>query len=364
MEQTDAPRGQTPWLTLALLAVLTAVFGVELAFGDRTEFMQPAMRTLVALGGSSRNFVLGNGEWFRLFSAPFLHANLTHLALNGLVLWWGGSILERLVGHAWFAAVYAVSGICGSLMSLAVNPVNVVSVGASGAIMGVMASLFVASFHFPQGPARGQLRMAALQVLVPSLIPIFGFVTGQPVDYGAHAGGAIGGALTALAMLAVWRRPESLPRLRPLAAAVGLAGLAAAAMAGWRIEQNRQLQALLVPDSEFPSTDAEWKAQAQQLTARFPHDPRVRLFNGIALLESRNDAEGAERELRAGLADAETMRGLLRPQVEALLRTNLATTILPTRPDEARAVAAPVCRSDAAETRTLRSHLKRAGACE
>lgn len=363
MEQTDAPRGQTPWLTFALLAVLTAVFGVELAFDDRTQFLQPGMRTLIALGGSSRNFVL-NGEWFRLFTAPFLHASLMHLALNGLVLWWGGSILERLVGPAWMAAVYAVSGICGSLMSLAVNPANVVSVGASGAIMGVMASLFVASFHFPAGPARGQLRMAALQVLVPSLIPIFGFIAGQSVDYGAHAGGAIGGVLTALVMLAVWRHAESLPRLRPLAAAVGLAGLAAAAVSGWRIEQNRQLQALLVPDNEFPSTDADWKAQAPTLTARFPHDPRVRLFNGIALLESRNGAEAAERELRAGLADAVAMRGVLRPQVEALLRTNLATALLPAKPDEARTVAEPVCRSDAAETRTLRSRLKRAGACE
>lgn len=361
MEEAD--RTGAPWVTFALLAVLVAVFGVELGAGERTQFLQPGIRTLVSLGGLSRNLVLGNGDWFRLFAAPFLHASPLHLLLNGLVLLWGGTILERLVGRAWFAAIYAVSGIAGSLMSLAVNPPNVVSVGASGALMGVMASLFVASFHFPAGPLRARLRVAALQVLVPSMIPVFTAVTGQAVDYGAHAGGALGGAVTALLMLLLWRRTGVLPRLRPLAAAIGLAAFAAAAASAWKVGHNVALQAALVPDAEFPRSDADWKAKAKDLTAHYPHDPRVRLFNGIARLDA-DDRDGAERELRTGLADAVALKGVLRPQVEALLRTNLATAILPDKPAEALVVAEPVCRTDTEETRGLRSRLKRSGLCD
>jgi rhomboid protease GluP len=354
MEQTRARPAGAPWLTLTLLAVLIAVYCVELVLG---------IPTLVAAGGSSRNEVLGNGDWFRLMSAPFLHGSFLHILLNGVVLLWGGAIMERLVGPAWFAAIYAVSGISGSLLSIAVNPPNVPSVGASGALMGVMASLFVTSFHFPTGPLRTQLRVAALQVLVPSLIPVFTAITGQAVDYGAHAGGAIGGAVTALVMLALWRHTEGRPRLRPLAAAVGLAALAAAAVSAWKVGDNVQSLAMLIPDSEYPRTDADWKTNADRLTARFPHDPRVRLNNGIVRLEA-GDSDGAERELRAGLADAVAMRRILRPQVEAFLRTNLASAILRTRPAEARAVAEPVCRMDTPEMRTLRSSLKRKGLCD
>jgi rhomboid protease GluP len=373
MEQARAGEAGAPWLTLALLAVLIIAFCFELGLGfdQHAGFLQPSLRTLVALGGSNWTLVAGDGEWFRVISAPFLHANLLHLSLNGLVLLWGGSILERMLGRAWFAAIYAVSSITGGLMSLAVNPPTVVSVGASGALMGLMASLFVTSFHFPAGPLRTRLRTAALQVLVPSLLPVFTAITGQRVDFGAHLGGALGGALMALVMLGLWPRSERWPRLRWLAAAIGVVGMVAVMVTAWKVhgsfvkaQRDVELQAMLIPASQFPNSEADWKAHIDDLAARYPHDPRPRLFRGITLLDA-GDLAGAERELRAGLDDAQTFKDLLPPQVEALLRTNLATTLNAARQTaEAKAVAEPVCRRETAETRSLRSRLKRLGLCD
>jgi rhomboid protease GluP len=333
--------------------------------------LQPSVRTLVALGGSNWTLVVDGGEWHRVISAPFLHGGLIHVALNGLVLLWGGSLLERMLGRAWFAAIYAVSAVTGVLASLAINEPSVVSVGASGALMGLMASLFVTSFHFPPGPVRARLRMASLEVLVPSLIPVATSLTGQRVDFGAHIGGALGGALMAVILLSIWPTTERLPRLRRLAAAIGLGGLIAAVATVGKVTGSFQkmqheigLRAMLIPNSELPRTDGQMEAQAESLAVRYPRDPRLRLFRGAALLDA-GDLAGAERELRAGLADAEMLRDLLPPLVEALLRTNLAIILNEDQQKaDAKAIAGPVCRLDAAENRPNRTRLKRIGLCD
>jgi rhomboid protease GluP len=373
MEKAGAGKAGPPWLTFALLTALVVVFCIELlaGFDAPTGLLQPSVRTLAALGGSNRNLIVDQGEWFRVASAPFLHGGLIHLALNGLVLAWGGSLLERMLGRPWFAAIYAVSAVTGVLMSLVINAPSVVSVGASGALMGLMAGLFVTSFHFPPGPVRARLRSASLQVLVPSMIPVFTSLTGQRVDFGAHLGGAAGGALVALILLANWPAAERLPRLRGLAAAIGLAGLVAAvvtvgkvAEAFLKARRDIELRAMLIPSSQVPRTDEQWKMQVDALAARYPHDPRPRLFRGISMLEAR-DSAGAERELRAALADAETLKDLLTPQLEALVRTNLAIALSDAgKKAEAKQLAAPVCRVDTAENRSMRTRLKRIGVCD
>jgi rhomboid protease GluP len=229
-----------PWLTFALLATLIAVFIAETkaGIGPQDGPFEPGITTLIAMGASYRKLIIDQGEWFRVISAPFLHASLLHIGLNGLVLLWGGSVLERMLGRAWFGAVYAVSGVTGVLASLVINDAGVVSVGASGALMGLMACLFVTSFHFPEGPLRSRLRTAALEVLIPSMLPVVSSMTGQRVDYGAHIGGAIGGGLLALVVLAVWPRSEHLPRLRWFAATVAVAGLLAAVMTAGTIASS------------------------------------------------------------------------------------------------------------------------------
>jgi rhomboid protease GluP len=373
MEQAgDVRKLGPPWLTFALLAALIVVFCTELAAGldPPAGWLQPSVRTLVAMGGSNRLLIVDGGEWFRVISAPFLHGGLVHVALNGLVLLWGGSLLERMLGRAWFAAIYTVSGVTGVLASLAINEAALVSVGASGALMGLMASLFVTSFHFPPGPLRSRLRTAALEVLIPSMLPVVTAVTGLRVDYGAHLGGAVGGGLMALVLLMSWPRSEQLPRLRWFAAAIAFAGLAAVIVTAWKIESSfvnvrREIESntLLIPDSQLPRTEEQWKAQVKSLAGRYPHDPRPRLFLGIMLLEEA-DSAGAERELRTGLADMAAVRELLPPGAETLLRTNLAIALSDRKKAEAKTVAEPVCRLESAGNRQNRTRLTRLGLCD
>ena len=132
---------QVPWVTLGMLAVLVAGFVGELVFGVApiSGPLGPDIMTLVATGGLSRTLVQ-SGEWWRFFTAAFLHGDLVHLIMNGVALLLAGWTLEPLIGRAWLLALFVLGALGGSAMSFAWNDPNVVSVGASGAIMGLLAA--------------------------------------------------------------------------------------------------------------------------------------------------------------------------------------------------------------------------------
>src|SRR5262249_42706955 len=161
-------------LTYTMLAALVAIFAAEIhhGIGPWTKLLQPSTSTLVAFGGLLPSLVYKSGEWYRLVSAPLLHADAVHLLMNGIALFLAGSLLESLVGRAWYATVFVISAIFGSLLSLTLNADNLVSVGASGAVTGLFAATLVTSFHFPSGAERTSLQMAAMYVLVPALLPL------------------------------------------------------------------------------------------------------------------------------------------------------------------------------------------------
>src|SRR5262245_36217348 len=151
--QQDTPTTRSagpPVLTYAMLAALFAIFACELMFGiGRWEkLLQPSILTLLAFGGLQYPLVVDLGQWYRMFSAPLLHVDAMHLLFNCYALFLAGAILESLVGRAWLAALFVVGGLGGALMSLALNPSNLVSVGASGAIMGLFAAILVLSYHY------------------------------------------------------------------------------------------------------------------------------------------------------------------------------------------------------------------------
>ena len=336
-----------PIHTVLLLLDLCAVFAAEIVYGvgPPTDLMQPTIATLVAFGGLSKDLVFGSDEWYRLLSAPFLHASAPHLAMNAFALFIAGRTMERLIGRAWFGALYAASALTGSVLSLELNPPSIVGVGASGAIMGLFAAMLVISMHFPSGPVRSALRSNAFYVLIPSLLPLANAMQGQKVDYAAHAGGAIGGVVVGLVMLAIWPRREPIPRLRPVAATIALAGVVALAypirsiLAGY---EAATFTTRLIPADTYPKNGAEMRARAPQLIAQYPHDPRPRFTTAAASLDAR-DFAGAEREARAGLAEENLWHSVLPPQVGNGLRTFLAVAISRDRPEEALATARPVC---------------------
>lgn len=336
-----------PILTTAILAVLCAVFAAEIAFGigPWTNLLEPTIPTLVAFGGLLRRLVLQSGEWYRLLSAPFLHVDAGHLALNGIALFMAGRTLEGLIGRAWFGTLYAVGALAGSLLSLMINPALIVAVGASGAIMGLFAAALVISMHFPPGAIRMGLQINAAYILIPSLLPLSGALKGHEVDYGAHFGGAIGGVLVGLVILVIWSRTEALPKFRKVAAAIAIA--AALALIYPAIFLLRGYEAIaftaqLIPHDKLPESDVEMRARLTELIEQFPRDPRPRFLRAMDSLNA-NDLAGTEREARVALAEENSWRTSLSPLLGYGLRVVLAIAVNRDRRDEALQIARSAC---------------------
>ncbi len=85
---------------------------------------------------------VAHSEWWRLISAAFLHYGVFHLAINMYSLYFAGTLLEQIIGRWRFALLYVGAGIAGSAGALWASP-NSVTVGASGAIFGILGGLFV-----------------------------------------------------------------------------------------------------------------------------------------------------------------------------------------------------------------------------
>ena len=105
----------------------------------RRMFLSADINERVLEWGANMHVLVMQGQWYRLITATFLHASIgdvpfVHLLSNAYGLWVIGMELERLVGRARFAAIYAISGIAGSIASFVFLPANVPSVGASGAM--------------------------------------------------------------------------------------------------------------------------------------------------------------------------------------------------------------------------------------
>ncbi|MGO9475863.1 MAG: rhomboid family intramembrane serine protease [Rhodomicrobium sp.] len=352
-------------LTYSLLALLLAAFAGEYVFRVSPEsgLLDPSIKTLVALGALDKSLVLEGGEWWRLFSAPLLHGGLMHIAFNGIALFFAGAVLENVIGRAWFAAVFALSGVTGGAMSLVINPATLISVGASGAIMGLFAAAFAVSYRYPTAsPMRTFLQSGSLRVLIPSMLPLFDGLFGQRIDYAAHLGGAIGGVALGLALVAVWQREERLPPYRKLAWLLAAAGLAGALYSGAQIANGYaqfDLDANLIPAAELPQDTAAAKAKSASLVASYPRDPRSHMYRALALMDEGESA-GAEREWKAALAEGKMLHAFFKPELEEFIRANFAATLKENGKEaEALETAKPVC----ATASDIRGELAKEGLC-
>lgn len=366
-ESAGAPAKTFPLVTALILATIVLLFLAEMVFGvepDRGPF-KPAISTLLAFGGLTYQLTIGSGQWHRLFSAPLLHLDLLHVALNGIVLWYAGRVLETMIGRLWFAAVFIIGGLAGGVMSLAVNAHNIVSVGASGAIMAVLSATLVLAYHHDAGEARSEKRNTALQLLIPSLIPIG--LGATRIDFGAHFGGAIGGAIIGGILLLIWSKHDSLPALRRVAAfivALGLAATCYAAVANADGYRSFGLKRLLIPAAEIPKDDATMFARSAELLQKYPRDPRARHYAAMSLAKAK-DLAGAEAQMRIGLAEEDILRLMLAPTAKPYFQSYLALILHDqNRKDEARQVARDACRSTSPVLASTRERLTRLGLCE
>ncbi len=351
-----------PILTYALLAILIGVYLCELVFATSPmKGLDTGSQTLLALGGLSHPLVAA-GQWFRLLSSAFLHLNLLHLALNGFCLYLAGSVLETLVGRSWLAVIFLVGALGGSAASLLINPPNLLTVGASGAIMALFAVIFTLSFRF-ENLVKIQLQSRAVGVLVPSLIPLGASFGSGRVDYGAHLGGAVAGVLVGLVLVRLWPRDKILPRLQQGAALMAACGCLAIALSLFAVLRSYPLFAQSIPIDQLPKTEAEIAARAADLLSRYPKDPRSHLYRAVTFVRAQ-DQVAAELELRAALAEEEMIRQTLGPEFEMRVRGLLATALaLQGEMDKAKLEARPACASTATSKPT-RNVLDQIHLCE
>ena len=176
-----------PYVTYSVIGVTAVVFGIQF---------------IVGIGELANEFGMWPfgialfGEWYRLLTAAFLHGSFLHIAFNMYVLFALGPTLERVLGHVRFLVLYLVAALGGSVASYTFSDPRTVSVGASGAIFGLMGALIVAG---------RRLKWDITQVLVLlGINVVIGFLS-PDVDWRAHFGGLVVGAL--VAGVFVWTPP-------------------------------------------------------------------------------------------------------------------------------------------------------------
>jgi membrane associated rhomboid family serine protease len=221
-------------VTKGLIAANVLVYLVNLAQGaSLTEnagelFFDWA---LIGQGLLSTGEAIGvaEGEWWRLITSAFLHGSIIHLGFNMLLLYWIGGPIEEAIGRARFLILYLVSGLAGAAGALVLSDASDITVGASGAIFGLLGAALV--FERQRTFVLGG---SALSIIVLNLVLTFAVPN---ISIGGHVGGLIGGALGGLALSrfgrahAVYGRPGVIGF-----AALVAVGLASVLLAYWRVE--------------------------------------------------------------------------------------------------------------------------------
>lgn len=180
-----------PVVTWALTGLCVLIFGLASLWGG-AEYVPSMVRM-----GANLPILTRTGEFERLASSVFLHAGLPHLGMNMLGLWVLGAFLERILGSWRILLLFSISGLVGSASSAWLGSAQL-SIGASGAIWGLLASsavlAFVPSAPIP-APLVARLKRSAMMILVINLMISF-----LPrIDIWAHLGGGLAGAvLTAI----------------------------------------------------------------------------------------------------------------------------------------------------------------------
>ncbi len=166
-------------IVLTIIAINVVVFFLE-GFGNNASVVNR-----YAMSPDKVHFL---HQYYRAFTAMWLHASFTHIFFNMIALLIVGPALEVLLGKARFLTLYLLAGLGGSVGSYLFGPHNEIGIGASGAIMGVLGAYLVVGLRrrLPIGPVAGLLVINFL----------LGF-TGN-TDWRAHLGGLVTGCVLAL----------------------------------------------------------------------------------------------------------------------------------------------------------------------
>jgi membrane associated rhomboid family serine protease len=212
------PQGRTDAIvTKTLIAVNIIVFLITIGQGSGGFTAGGRLFNDMLLYGPA----VAHGDWWRLVTAAFLHANIVHIGFNMYVLWVIGAPVEQYLGRARFLGLYFVSGLAGSAGALVLTP-TAFTVGASGAIFGILGALLIIEWQ-----TTGRLAGNAMTWIVINLALSFAI---SNISIGGHVGGLIGGILVTLSF-ANWGRGHAAYGKIGVAGFAGLAGVAIASVA-------------------------------------------------------------------------------------------------------------------------------------
>ena len=184
MEEVFKPK--VPYITYGLIILCSLLYIIPILFGSYD---------FLVYGFSIHKSSIQNGEFYRLLTAYFLHGNFLHLAFNCYALFVIGSQVESFLGKIKYLLIYLFSAVTASLMSMLFIG-NDLSLGASGAIFGLMGALVYFGYHY---------RVYLGNVMKSQIIPLIVFnlllgFTLTGIDNFAHIGGLIGGTLITIAL--------------------------------------------------------------------------------------------------------------------------------------------------------------------
>jgi rhomboid protease GluP len=203
------------WAANGLVALNVLVWLLQVLGGMHP--FAPSSESLYHGGGNSAWAVALDGQVWRMLTATFVHAGLMHLALNMVGLWAPSRQFARQNGNRQLVLVYLASGLCGSAASLHFSAQQAVSVGASGAVFGVLGALLASCWKYRrQLPRLNNKRLWS----GPGLFTVYALVQGlgsARVDNGAHLGGLVCGGLLGFLLVAKFDAAQARRRL-PLAA--------------------------------------------------------------------------------------------------------------------------------------------------
>ncbi|RNL75521.1 rhomboid family intramembrane serine protease [Nocardioides marmorisolisilvae] len=135
---------------------------------------------------------VAHGAWWQLITADFTHIEVWHIALNMMALYLFGPALEQILGRLRFLTLYLVSGLTGSAAVMLFSNAHGGTVGASGALFGVLGAMAVVAYK-TGGDYQGLLSLLAINLLITFTVP--------SISWQGHLGGLVGGTLVGIAMV-------------------------------------------------------------------------------------------------------------------------------------------------------------------
>ena len=171
------------------------MLGITCVYDGPAALKSITSRTAIALGGMYEPLIK-EGQIWRLITYAFLHVSLIHFAVNMYSLFIIGTQMENFIGKWKFTGVFLMSAITGGLLSGVMRGAKILSIGASGAIFGLLGALLYFGYHYRTYLGQS-IKTQILPVLAINLA--IGFIV-PGIDNFCHLGGLIGGLFTMMAL--------------------------------------------------------------------------------------------------------------------------------------------------------------------